>query len=166
MTSQQRQPKEITVEFRLSQVQWMGIGGAIVTFLGMFAPLYDWLTIKITLISLGWPAAAIGVATAVAAATIIRRQGKWAFGAGLVALGVALYVLMRTEVSKASIEDRYPTTDSGGTLIDPLGNGLNSMTDAVLAPQWGWALLLLGIAAILFSSVALARTARKVPTTT
>jgi len=164
LTTQPNRRKETTVEFKLSQIQWVGIGGAIATFLGMFAPLYGWLTVKITLVSLGWPAAAVGVATAVAAATIIRRQGKSAFCAGLVALGVALYILMRTEVSKASVADRYASKDPGATLIDPLGNGLNAMTDAVLAPQWGWALLLLGIGAILFSSVALVRAARKVTT--
>jgi len=141
---------------RLSQIQWIGLAGALATFVGLFTPLYGWLTWQITLASLGWPAIVTGLAAVAAAWFVIRRHGLLSLISGLVALGVALYLLIRTEVDKASMTSQFATADSGDQW--PLGNGVTDMVDAVIAPQWGWAVLLLGIGAILIASVALLRT--------
>lgn len=140
---------------RLSQIQWIGLAGAAATFVGLFTPLYGWLTWQITLASLGWPAIVTGIAAVAAAWFIVRRHGLLSLISGLVALGVSLYLLIRTEVDKASMTSQFPAADSGDEW--PLGNGVTDMVDAVIAPQWGWAVLLLGIAAILISSVAMMR---------
>lgn len=148
-------------DVRLTQIQWIGVAGALATFIGMFAPLYGMLTFRITLASLGWPAIVIGFAAVAAAWLIVRRKGAWSLSAGLIALGVALYLLIRTEFDKASMHDQFPSADPGNEWAYPLGNGLSEMADAVVAPQWGWAVLLLGIGAILLASVALLRTGGK-----
>ena len=144
------------MNLRLTQVQWIGVGGALATFVGMFAPLYSVLTIKITLVSLGWPAAVVGTSMALAAAAIIERWGKWSLGAGLAALGVSLYVLITTEVGKPGVGE-FPYGGSGSESGDAFARGLNEIADAALAPQWGWAVLAVGIGAVLFSSFALVR---------
>lgn len=144
-------------DVRLSQIQWIGVAGALATFVGMFAPLYGMLTFRITLASLGWPAIVIGVAAVASAWFIVRRRGGWSLGTGLIALGVLLYLLIRTEMDKASMHDQFPSADPGNTWPGPLANGLDDMVDAVIAPQWGWAVLLLGIGAILLTSIALLR---------
>jgi len=145
-------------DVRLSQIQWIGLGGALAAFVGLFTPLYGMLTFRITMASLGWPAVVIGVASVAAAWFIIRRMGALSLLSGLVALGVALYLLIRTEVDKASMNDQFPSTNTGSDWSTPLGNGMNNMVDAVIAPQWGWAVLLLGIGAIVVASFGLIRT--------
>ena len=145
---------------RLSQIQWIGLGGALAAFVGLFTPLYGMLTFRITMASLGWPAVVIGVASVAAAWFIIRRTGLLSLASGLIALGVALYLLIRTEIDKASMTDQFPATDTGNDWSAPLSNGMNDMVDAVIAPQWGWAVLLLGIGAVVVCSLALMRSGR------
>jgi hypothetical protein len=148
-------------DVRLSQIQWIGLSGALVAFVGLFTPLYGMLTFRITMASLGWPAVVIGVVSVAAAWFIVRRNGALALVSGLVALGVALYLLIRTEFDKASMNDRFPSTDTGTDWSAPLPNGVNDMVDAVIAPQWGWAVLLLGISATLVSSLAIMRSGQR-----
>jgi hypothetical protein len=145
---------------RLSQIQWIGLIGALATFVGLFTPLYGMLTFRITMASLGWPAVVIGIVSVAAAWFIIRSRGLLSLASGLVALGVALYLLIRTEFDKASMKDQFPATSTGMDWSSPLANGMNDMVDAVVAPQWGWAVLLLGIGAMVVSSLALMRSGR------
>lgn len=145
---------------RLSQIQWIGLGGALASFVGLFTPLYGMLTFRITMASLGWPAVVIGVASAAAAWFIVRRRGLLTLASGVVALGVALYLLIRTELDKASMTDQFPSTNTGNDWSTPLSNGMNDMVDAVIAPQWGWAVLLLGIGAVLVCGMGLMRSVR------
>lgn len=145
---------------RLSQVQWIGVVGSLAVLLGMFTPLYGMLVYRITLVGLGWPAIVVGVAAVLSAGLIIRGQGTSACCSGLAIMGVLLYLLVRTEISRARIDDQFPPLASGGVTDDPLTNGLAT---AVVAPQWGWAVLFLGVGAMLFSSVVLIRISRKGP---
>ena len=154
-------PNGIDRDVRLSQIQWIGLAGTAATFVGMFTPLYGLLTFRITMAGLGWPALVIGVASLVAAASIVRRRAVLSLGAGLVALGVALYLLIRTEIDKASMHDRFPQTEPTDQWTQPLPGGFEDMANAVVAPQWGWAVILLGISAILLTSVMLLRTGGK-----
>jgi uncharacterized membrane protein HdeD (DUF308 family) len=144
------------VNVNLSQTQWFGLGGVAALVVGLFAPLYSVLGFSATLVSMGWPAAVTGVAALAAAAFIVRRQGWWALGAAGVAAAVVLYVFITVEMGISNIDDQISAAGSGNEFVDEIAEGLGDMAHAALSPQWGWAVIGLGLLAVMFSSVALA----------
>ena len=139
------------MEIKISQAQWIGIGGVIASFIGMFAPLYSALTIDVSLMSTGQGAAIFGVALGAAAAAIVMRKGRVALVAGVVALGVIVVLFVRYQNARAKFND-LTSEPTGIEWADALAEGLGEMAQASLSPQWGWAVLVVGIVAVLFSS--------------
>ena len=146
----------------LAPTQWVGLAGVAALFVGVFTPLYSIMGFTVTMSSIGWPAAVTGIAALTAAVFIVRRQGWWTLGAGLAALGVALYLFMRMQMG---ITDVVNEIQSSGEVFGEWGEtvteGIGQVAEAALSPSWGWAIVGLGIGAVMFAGIAQVLTDRR-----
>ena len=146
----------------LAATQWGGLAGVAALIVGVFTPLYSVMGFTVTMSSIGWPAVVTGIAAATAAVFIVRRQGWWTMGAGLVALGVALYLFIRMQMGIADAVDEIRS--SGGMFGEwgeALADGVGQVAEAALSPSWGWAVVGLGISAVMLAGIAQGLTDRQ-----